>query len=121
MIDYSILPEHMQSAMRRYAVAHVNGPATTNHPHPTRSARMPTAICNEGHVTHYRNSRGTRLADMRCQCGESLRKAAYDPDRGVYVLAQTNTGRKRSYCETHQRHYFGSCWKCRCDAIGARG
>lgn len=46
---------------------------------------MPTAICESGHLTDWRNRRGSRLADMRCRepgCGKPLRRAYYHLDLG---------------------------------------
>jgi hypothetical protein len=40
---------------------------------------MPTAICSCGKLTHWRNQRGTRLADLRCACGQPVRRATWTP------------------------------------------
>lgn len=72
---------------------------------------MPMAICSDGHLTHYRNTRGVRLADMKCRCGLPLMKAGFDADTGGYYEISART---RKFCEVHQRVYHESkCWLCR--------
>lgn len=45
---------------------------------------MPTAICNNGHVTHWRNTRGS-CRPMICRiCGQTCHAAQYDPDTGTW-------------------------------------
>lgn len=39
---------------------------------------MPTALCDNNHITHWRNTRGSRLSEMRCNCGSPLHQAVYD-------------------------------------------
>lgn len=41
---------------------------------------MPTAICECGKTYQWRNQRGSRLADHRCECGKRLRRAVWTPD-----------------------------------------
>ena len=61
---------------------------------------MPTAICATcNQITHWRNQRGARLANMRCTCGGCL-KAAVWAEQG-YLIRETrgaNKGRTRSEC-----------------------
>ena len=39
---------------------------------------MPTLICDHEHVSHYRNTRGSRIADMRCpECGGVVHRAVF--------------------------------------------
>lgn len=39
---------------------------------------MPTAICKTCHKTrNWRNRRGVRLADLRCECGGELTRARH--------------------------------------------
>ena len=61
---------------------------------------MPTAICATcNQVTHWRNQRGARLADMRCTCGGCL-KAAVWTEQG-YQIRETRGAKKgptRSEC-----------------------
>lgn len=60
---------------------------------------MPTAICDCGKVRHWRNQRGTRLADLRCECGRPLRRAVYTPDGWRPAPAEGATkGRKMECC-----------------------
>src|SRR5215510_3119510 len=54
---------------------------------------MPTAICATcNQVTHWRNQRGARLADMRCMCGGCL-KAAVWTEQG-YQIRETRGAKK---------------------------
>lgn len=50
---------------------------------------MPKIICDNGHFEHYRNQRGTRIADMKCsQCGSAMHAAVWQRDGtpdGCYV------------------------------------
>lgn len=64
---------------------------------------MPMAICTNGHLRHYANPRGTRLADFPpCPCGSGWKPAAFDYDLKTYVLrasgASSTKGRKRGKC-----------------------
>lgn len=39
---------------------------------------MPAAICDQGHVTLWRNQRGSRLSELRCDtCGQAVSRADY--------------------------------------------
>ncbi len=81
---------------------------------------MPHAICDNGHVIHWRNVRGTRLADMRChQCGARFHRA-------VFVDGQWRRSekRKRLKCERHGLYYHSpphaGCRLCRREAMQRR-
>lgn len=61
---------------------------------------MPYAICDVcGERRHYRNTRGSRIADMRCTCGGSLVAAMWKEGGWVKRTGNTaNAGRKRCVC-----------------------
>jgi len=61
---------------------------------------MPTAICAScNQITHWRNQRGARLADMGCHCGGRL-KAAVWTGNGYQIREahSANKGRTRVEC-----------------------
>lgn len=83
---------------------------------------MPYAICTEcGQAMHWRNTRGSRIADMRCTCGGRLRAAKWQDGRIVprpqKSVAAGKTYRICAVCERrrldtkvidgpHQREYW---------------
>lgn len=46
---------------------------------------MPAVICENNHVTHWRNQTGSRQPDTCPQCGTPAMRAAYDGDKLCYV------------------------------------
>jgi hypothetical protein len=63
---------------------------------------MPAAICTTcNQVSHWRNQRGVRLADLKCRCGGELKSATWKD--GAYQIRESakgkgNTGRKKAAC-----------------------
>lgn len=92
---------------------------------------MPAAICAQNHITHYRNTRGSRLADMRCaQCGGTLEAAAYDYMTGQYLkrselvakrkakAARTNGGEGEGRAVASDRPSFPHSIESACHTVG---
>lgn len=60
---------------------------------------MPMAICECGKTRHWRNQRGARLADLRCECGKPMRRAVWSSDGYVAAPNEGATkGRKMECC-----------------------
>lgn len=63
---------------------------------------MPKAICPYGHLMHYRNQRGFRLAALRCEtCGMELKRAVWDSAKRQWiplVRKSKQVGRSRHNC-----------------------
>lgn len=54
---------------------------------------MPTALCECGKAVHWRNRRGMKLADVRCECGRTGLKAAKMAPEGGYVVRESSAPR----------------------------
>lgn len=64
---------------------------------------MPAAICDNKHVMHWSNRRGSHLSEMRCpqaNCGLPLHQARYDYETKTYVMRESvgAVGRKFEHC-----------------------
>jgi len=81
---------------------------------------MPNAICENGHFVRWRNTRGTRLADLRCnRCGARLHPAVQ-----VDGVWQRREKRERLKCDCHGLYYHSpphaGCRLCRREAMQRR-
>lgn len=57
---------------------------------------MPTVICDQGHIGSYRNTRGSRIADMRCSdCGGAVYAASYDREEKMWKRREGRTGARQ--------------------------
>jgi hypothetical protein len=61
---------------------------------------MPTAICTTcGETIRWRNQRGVKIADFKCQCGGAYRAATWTPEGyKPRTLEAPHKGRKKAEC-----------------------